>query len=211
MGGRGYRSAPDPKSYLNFTSKLQIGKALCPVLSKSTTARSNRAKLIPTLPLVTSHQSLLIQRLYLRIHQKRVVELRHFPPAFTKNRQQPRGERFVPLERQAGHVSDDEREFFRTYVAGQGNSVEARAAHRRITEQRINRNMPFAPALRQPRILQDRQHQTRVACLFYFDVLNCRGNRRCRRQRSTHADRLRGQIFDRGSDGSILSRRRRGR
>src|SRR3981189_3319672 len=79
-----------------------------------------------------------VQRLQLRIHQERIIKLRHLAPAFAKNREQSRGKRFVPLERQAGHVSNNQRKLIRSDVAGQRNRVQSRAAHRRITQKRIN-------------------------------------------------------------------------
>ena len=52
--------------------------------------------------------SLHIQRLQLGVHEKWIIELRHFAPAFAKNWQQPRGKWFVPFHGQARHVSDDQ-------------------------------------------------------------------------------------------------------
>src|SRR5882724_9118976 len=103
----------------------------------------DRPRLLPA----SHHQSLDVQRLQLRIHQERIVELRHLAPAFSENRQQPCRKRLVPLKRQAGHVSDNQRKLIRSDVAGHRNGVQSRAAHRRITQQRINGKVSFAPAL----------------------------------------------------------------
>src|SRR5467141_4879696 len=146
---------------------------------------------------------LQVQRLQLRIHQERIVKLRHFAPALAKNGQQPRRKWLAPLERQARHVSDDQRKLLRADVAREWNSVQAGAAYRRITEQRINGNVSFAPPLRQPRIFQDGKHQSGISRLFHFHIFNGGGNRRGGRQRSTHAERQRGQIFDSRTDGNI--------
>src|SRR6267154_4713888 len=71
---------------------------------------------------ITNHQSLDVQRLQLRIHQERIVELRHLAPAFSENRQQPCRKRLVPLERQASHIADNQRKLIRSDVAGQRHS-----------------------------------------------------------------------------------------
>src|SRR6266852_4080041 len=169
--------------------------------------------MILPLPLRTENgglkTSLAEQWLELGVHQERVVKFGHFAPALAKNRQQPRRKRFVPFHRQARHVPDNQRKLLGADVPRQRNGVQARAAHGRVTEQRIDGNESFSPALRQPRIFQDWQHQSGVARLLHFDVLDRRRNRRRRRQRSAHSERVRRQILDGRTDGNVLQRRGR--
>src|SRR6267378_931837 len=68
---------------------------------------------VPVKGIYLRSASLAVQRLQLRIHQKRVVKLRHFAPALAQHRQQPRRERLMPLHRQAGHIADDEGKLLR--------------------------------------------------------------------------------------------------
>src|SRR5256885_2684626 len=93
--------------------------------------------------------SIAVERLQLGIYQERIVELRHFAPAFAKNREQSCRKWFVPLECQAGHVADDEGKLLGADVPGERNGVQARATHRRITEQGVNGKVSFAPPLGQ--------------------------------------------------------------
>src|SRR6266699_1560117 len=97
----------------------------------STTCRSPRHR----------QRSLPIQRLQLSIHEERVIELGHLPPALSQNRKEPRGKRFVPFHRQGGHVAENKRKLLHADVAGERNSVQARAAHRGIAQQRIQREV----------------------------------------------------------------------
>src|SRR5258706_12659265 len=87
--------------------------------------------------------SLDVQRLQLRIHQEGIIEVRHFAPPPSEHRKQPRRERLVPFHCQARPVSNNQRKLVRADVSGQRNGMESPSAHRRITEQRINRNMPL--------------------------------------------------------------------
>src|SRR5437899_3928724 len=151
-----------------------------------------------------SAESLLIELLERRIHQEGVIKIGGLAPTLARDRQEPRRKRLVPLHRQAGHVADDQRKLLGAGVARKGNGVQACAANRGIAQQRIHRNAPFAPALRQPRIFQHRQHQPGITRLLHLDVFN--GSRdRCRRgERAAHSEGLLGQIFDGHANRSLF-------
>src|SRR5580658_9863512 len=76
-------------------------------------------------------------RLNLRVHQKGIVELGHLAGLLSGHRLQTRRQRFVPFHRKAGDVAQDALQLLRGHIATHRNSVESRAADRRVRKQRI--------------------------------------------------------------------------
>src|SRR5260370_27830539 len=140
------------------------------------------------------------------VDQVRIVELGFVAGILAANGQEAGGERLVPLDRQAGHVSDNQLELLLADVAGERHCVEAGAAYGAVTQQRVEGDAPFAPALRQPGIFQDRQHQAGVAGLLHLDVADGGGERVGGRQGSARAHRLRGQGFQCRANRDVLER-----
>src|SRR5271167_1495306 len=93
------------------------------------------------------------------VHEELTVQLCLVPRSFALHGKQARRERLVPLHGQAGHVADDERELLCADITRERHGIKTRAAHRAVAQQGVDGNTPFAPALREPRILEDRQHQ----------------------------------------------------
>src|SRR3989441_3529942 len=133
------------------------------------------------------------------VHQEGIVEFRLLAGQFPGDGEEPRRERLVPFHGERGHVPDDACELIQGRVARQRHRIKSCPAHRGIRQQRINRDAPFAPALGQPRILEHRQHQSRVAHLLHAHVFDRGGDCRRRRQRADGAKGPRGQILDRKS------------
>ena len=81
----------------------------------------------------------------------------------------------MPFHRKAGHISEDALQLLHRHIARHRNRIKARAAYCRIRKQRIYREVPFVPAVRQDRIVRVLAASIPNSRLASLELLSARG------------------------------------
>ena len=87
------------------------------------------------------------------IEQMRILKVGSVSRLLARNWLEARRERLIPFHRQRGNVSEDAFHLIDGDIAGQRNRIEAGAADRRVSEQRVNAVGRLSPALRERGLL----------------------------------------------------------
>jgi hypothetical protein len=141
--------------------------------------------------------------------QQRIGKCRHLAGLFARHEQEPRREWLGPSGRERGGIANDPLQYLDRRVARNGNQVQAGAADAGEEQEIAETKSAFRGPSSEDGILQDRQHEARVAARLHCQRPNRRRDRRTGIYRAMTAERLTHESFQGGADATVKAGRRR--